>query len=226
MRITTVAEFIKNLDNEKKTIKHRKRMISTNQLKELFVTEAKKYYALKNRQFEVDDNNKKYLDIFCKYFADDPAFETEHKLELDKGLFVYGNPGTGKTSSFKIIQKISINYSLKNLWIPLKHTNDIVQDFNLSESKLKDNVIKYYTRGKYLFDDLGSEVEASNFGKEDIFIRILEHRYNEFLNKGTKTFITSNLSFEDIKIRYGERIYDRLYQMFNQIKLRGESRRF
>lgn len=224
--INTVSEIIKKMVLQKQVIKKKKKMISTNQLKELFVIEAKKYYAQENRQFDIDDNNKKYLDIFCKYFAEDLAFETKHNLELDKGLFVYGNPGTGKTSSFKIIQEISTNYSLKNLWIPLKHTNDIVQEFNLSESKLKDNVIKYYTKGKYLFDDLGSEVEASNFGKEDIFIRIIEHRYNEFLNKGTKTFITSNLSFEDIRTRYGERIYDRLYQMFNQIKLSGESRRF
>jgi len=77
-----------------------------------------------------------------------------------------------------------------------------------------------------MFDDLGSEIKASNYGKEDIFSRILELRYNEFIKKGTKTYITSNLSFEDIKERYGVRVYDRCYQMFNQLELNGKSRRF
>ncbi len=211
---------------KRKKIALKERIIMTNQLKNLFNTQAKEYYNLNNRTFIIDQNNKKFLNVFCKYFAQDPTFETEHNGELDKGLFVFGSNGTGKTSSFEIIQRISKIYSINQIWTPIISTQNVVEQFNLSVSNKKDDVIKYYSKGKYMFDDLGSEIKASNYGKEDIFSRILELRYNEFIKKGTKTYITSNLSFEDIKERYGVRVYDRCYQMFNQLELNGKSRRF
>jgi DNA replication protein DnaC len=227
MSLKSVQKIIQNIvfEKRKKVAKKKEKIMTTNQLKELFNKEAKKYYSAERRPFEVDDNNKKFLNAFCKYFAQDSTFETEHNGDLNKGLFVFGNNGTGKTSSFKIIQNISKLYALKQLWLPMISTQNVIEQFNLSESSKKDYIIMYYARGTYLFDDLGSEKEASNYGKEDIFIRILEHRYNQFVTKGTKTFITSNLSFDEIKKRYGERVYDRFYQMFNQIKLDGKSRR-
>lgn len=228
MKNLSAQKIIQNLAFEKrrKVSQTKKKLIMTNQLKAVFNAEAKKHYALTRRVFKVDENNKKFLNAFCKYFAQDPTFETEHNGHLDKGLFVFGNNGTGKTSSFEIIQKISKQYAIKQLWIPIISTQEVVQKFNLAESSQKDYIIQYYSKGTYLFDDLGSEKEASNYGKEDIFTRISEHRYNEFLKYGTKTFITSNLSFEEIKKRYGIRVYDRFYQMFNQLKLDGESRRY
>jgi len=197
----------------------------TDQIKTLFNQEAKKFYLKENRQFLINENNKKFLDAICKYFAQDLAFESDYGGELNKGLYVFGGCGLGKTSSFKIIQNISRKYSMKQLWFPIVGVNTVVLKYNTSGND-KDYIIRNYSRGKILFDDLGSETEASNFGKEDIFIRIMEMRYNEFINKGTKTFITSNLSFEDIKNRYGLRLYDRFFQMFNQLKLTGETHRY
>ena len=63
--------------------------------------------------------------------------------------------------------------------------------------------------------------------------RIIELRYNEFKQKGTKTFITTNLTIKDLNKFYGNgfddsrnRFADRLYEMFNFIPLGGNSRRF
>lgn len=197
----------------------------TDQIKILFNQEAKKFYLKQNRKFLITENNKKYFDAICKYFSQDIAFETDYGGDLNKGLYVYGGCGTGKTSSFKIIQNISKEYSLKQLWFPIVGTNEVVLKYNTAGND-KDYVISYYSKGKILFDDLGAETIASNFGSVDIFIRIMEMRYNGFINNSTKTLITSNLSFEDIKKRYGVRLYDRFYQMFNEFKLTGESLRF
>lgn len=198
----------------------------TNQLKILFNREANKYFKERNRFFEIDEENKNFLNVFCKYFAQDKSFETEHGGELRKGLYVFGNIGTGKTSSFEILQKVSKKNLINQIWVPMTHTHKVVEEYNLSDSKHKDNVIRYYSKGKYLFDDLGAENPGSNYGKEDVFIRIFEHRYNSFINTGTKTFITSNLNLIDIKNRYGSRIFDRFHQMFNILELNGKSRRF
>lgn len=191
----------------------------TEQLKILFNSEAKNYFLGLNRKFVVDDYNKIFLGLFCKYFSNDGSFETDHNGELRKGLYIYGAPGTGKTSSFKILQNISKSFKINQIWLPIITTQKIVEAYNTSESGQTDYVIKNYSRGKLVLDDLGAETVASNYGKEDIFTRILELRYNEFIDKGTKTFVTSNLDFEGVKQRYGERVYDRCHEMFNLIEL-------
>ena len=221
-----ISKTISAIEKKKKSPKIRQ-IIMTNQLKNIFNEEAKKYYAQKNRFFNVDEKNKNYLNLLCKYFAQDVTFETVHKGELHKGIFAHGSHGTGKSSSFEILQSISSKYGLKNLWFPIVHTSTVVEKFNTEKNK--DYVIQNYSRGIYCFDDLGAEIEGSNiyiFGKEDIFIRIMEARYNEFLTKGTKTHITSNLRIEDIKKRYGSRVEDRFVEMFNFLELGGNSRRF
>ena len=58
----------------------------TDQIKILFNQEAKKFYLKENRQFLINENNKKFLDAICKYFAQDLAFESDYGGELNKGL--------------------------------------------------------------------------------------------------------------------------------------------
>jgi DNA replication protein DnaC len=216
--------FYKKLENKSKF----KREISMklDQLKAVFNKEAKNYFNLKRRTFEVDELNKNTLSLICKYFSNDETFETVHEADLSKGIYFYGKPGTGKTSIFKIIQNISKKYNLKNIWFPITSTSDVVQEFNID--KQKDFVIKKYTRGNYLFDDLGAEEQANNvyvFGKDEIFVRIIEFRYNLFITKGIKTHLTSNLNISEISKRYGKRVEDRFYEMFNFIEIKGDSRR-
>lgn len=216
-------EYLKNLENK---LKFKKKSMELNQLKTIFNKEAINYFNLRRRNFEVDEFNSKKMNLICKYFSNDETFETIHKGDLSKGIFFYGNPGTGKTSTFKIIQNISKIYSRKDLWFPIATTSNVVQEFNMD--KHKDFVIKKYTRGNYMFDDLGAEGQANNihvFGKEEIFIKILESRYNLFISKGIKTHITSNLNISEISKRYGKRVEDRFYEMFNFIEIEGGSRR-
>lgn len=217
-------EYSKKISNESKFKK--KISMKLDQLKAVFNKEAEHYFNSKRRNFEVDEFNKNTLNLVCKYFSNDETFETMHKADLSKGFFFYGKPGTGKTSIFKIIQNISKKYNLKNIWFPITSTSDVVLEFNID--KQKDFVIKKYTRGNYLFDDLGAEDQANNvyvFGKDEIFIRIFEFRYNLFISKGIKTHLTSNLNISEISKRYGKRVEDRFYEMFNFIEIKGESRR-
>ena len=227
MKVDGVLTFWKNDFFKAKNMKSKiESCITTNQLKILFNKEAKIYYHSKNRDFEVDENNVIFLNLICKYFARDPSFESEHLGDLSKELYVCGPNGTGKSSSFKIIQNISIKYQLKSLWFPIIETYKVVEKFNIERQK--DFVTKNYSKGRYLFDDLGAEVEANNnfvFGKDDIFAKIMQSRYDEFIRKGTFTHITSNLNIEQIRQRYGSRVEDRFVEMFNLLELNGESKR-
>jgi len=197
--------------------------LSTTVLKNLFKKEAENYYEKLDRRFIIDEDNRNYFNLLCHYFSEDIKFEEELGGKLRKGLMVFGNVGTGKSSSFNIIQNISNNYKVRHLRFTKIAANEVVTKYN--ETPAKDSVIRYCSKGAIYFDDLGSETVASNFGKEDIFLRILELRYNEFIEKGTKTYLTTNYTLEEIYERYGVRVFDRFKEMFNFLELTGESRR-
>ena len=204
--------------------------ISTEQFKDIFWKEGKEYFRKRNRKFIVDEDNKLFLDLICRYFTNDILFEKKCKGELRKGLLIYGPCGTGKSSIFDIVQLIARKYKLKYLWFSNISVHDLVMQYNLEG----EHLVEKYRRGKVHFDDLGTEKIANSWGvKEKIMGRITELRYNEFKQKGTKTFITTNLTIENLNQFYGNnaednrnRFADRLYEMFNFLYLGGSSRRF
>ncbi|MEH6658304.1 hypothetical protein [Leeuwenhoekiella marinoflava] len=219
------------LNQEKeREINKKKYSMSTDQFKEIFWKEGKEYFARGDRNFIVDSENKGFLDLICNYFTNDPLFEKKCKGELRKGLLIYGPCGTGKSSIFDIVQIISKKYNLKNLWFSNISVHDLVTQYSLEGEYL----VERYRKGKVHFDDLGTERIANSWGvKEKLMSRIVELRYNEFKQKGTKTFITTNLTIKDLNKFYGNgfddsrnRFADRLYEMFNFIPLGGSSRRF
>jgi len=205
--------------------------ITVDQFKQIFWKEGKEYFANENRIFTVDENNKIFLDIICRYFSNDQSFEKMANGELRKGLLIYGNCGTGKSSMFDIVQRMSLKYNLKHLYYTNISVHDVVNQFNKESKQNKleggESVIDKYSRGPVHFDDLGTEKQVQAWGiKENLFDRLLQIRYNEFKAKGTKTFVTTNLSIRELQNNYCKQVKDRLYQMFNFIELNGNSRRF
>ena len=194
-----------------------------NTFKKIFNEEAENYFEKLGRRFIIDESNRNYFNFLCHYFSEDIKFEEEFGGDLKKGLMVFGDVGTGKSSSFNIIQNIYKKYEVRHLRFIKMTANEVVTKYN--ETPAKDSVIRYCSKGTMYFDDLGSEHVASNFGKEDIFIRILELRYNDFIEKGTKTYLTTNYTLEEIYERYGVRVFDRFKEMFNFLQVRGRSKR-
>ncbi len=194
--------------------------------KKVFFKAAQKFHVQSDTDFVVDSKNKSFLGHFCRYWNQEPAFEVLENISLQKGLMVFGSYGTGKTSGFQIIQRIAKQYQVPELWFPSISTQEVVAKFNVERNK--EDVVQYYSKGVFLFDDLGSEMEGNNiyqYGKEEVFVRILLNRYRIFETKGIKTHITTNLSMDQIENRYGRQISDRSIQMFNLLKLDGPSRR-
>ena len=194
--------------------------------KKVFFKMAQEFYAKSDIDFEVDIGNKNFLGHFCKYWNRDKAFEVLENISLRKGLLVFGSYGTGKTSSFQIIQNIARQYQVRELWFPSISTQEVVERFNMAKNK--EDVVRYYSKGVFLFDDLGAEMEGNNsfqYGKEEVFVRILLNRYRNFESLGSKTHITTNLSLGKIEQRYGKQLADRFIKMFNLLKLDGPSRR-
>ncbi len=194
--------------------------------KKVFFRAAQDHYAKYDLDFEVDGSNKNFLGHFCRYWNRDTAFEVLENISLRKGLLVFGSYGTGKSTSFRIIQNLSKHYQVRELWFPSISTQEVVAKFNLERNK--EDIIQYYSKGVFLFDDLGAELAGNNiyqYGKEEVFVRILLNRYRNFEDQGTKTHITTNLNLVQIEDRYGKQLADRFVRMFNLLKLDGPSRR-
>ena len=195
-------------------------LCNPNIFKKVFFQAAQEFYANNDCDFEVDGSNKSFLGHFCRYWNRDTAFEVMENISLQKGLMVFGSYGTGKTSSFRIIQNLSRYYQVRELWFPAISTQEVVSKFNLESNK--EDVIQYYSKGVFLFDDLGAEMAGNNiyqYGKEEVFVRILLNRYRNFENQGTKTHITTNLDLGQIENRYGKQLADRFIRMFNRIEI-------
>lgn len=198
-------------------------MESKNEIfKKLFYEIGKKYYSEIERDFEIDSENADFFKMMSMYFSEDERFEKETCFKLRKGLIVSGKNGVGKTSFFRIVNSIGKIHNYKPAMFKDVSVHKVVSDFNC----LGEEYMKKIIKTKYYFDDLGAENIANFYGiKEDLMKRVFLMRYDRFVLQGEKTFVSTNLNRQEIKKRYGERVYDRMLEMFNFIHMPGISRR-
>jgi DNA replication protein DnaC len=173
------------------------------------------YYFLKDEQF-----------LFCKnvHSMSKPSFE--------KGLLIIGNFGNGKTSVMLTFEKIF--QGLKNYSFKSFTANEVVNLFESIGNDLNSNLTKMeferkMNHGCRYFDDIKTERHASNFGKVNLFKEILETREKNEV----KTYLTANFkagfpddvfaAVEEFGDKYGCRVYDRIFKMFNIVVFNGKS---
>jgi len=206
----------------------------------------KKYIALfkENVGKPFDPKNEEALNNLLPlifYFSKDERFFNCQNLSnisepsFKKGLLIIGNYGNGKTTALFILENIfkgAKGKSFKGFT-----TNDIVVMYEACDTEEKITEFdKLMKRGDRYFDDLCSERHASRYGKVNTMKEVLENRYNTMkLNPENpiKTFCTMNFdddypndiqkALELIGVKYGSRIYDRVFEMFNVLVFKGKS---
>lgn len=144
--------------------------------------------------------------------------------EYKTGLLLYGaSCGTGKTTIANAICTL-ISYIYDGSYNVKKN---VYKTTAINLVKLySDNPDEYRSMAnkELLFiDDLGVEaVNIKVYGNE--FSPVTELLYNRY-DRNLVTILTSNLSDEQMKDRYGARIDDRLREMFDKIHFQGPSYR-
>ncbi|TXD45889.1 hypothetical protein [Polaribacter sp. IC073] len=200
----------------------------------LWVAFLRNFKLLEKKDFVKTEDILANLAPLFYYFTDDFSnFEKCKRLSnlsvpsFDKGILIIGDFGNGKSSTMKVFEKCVRNTPK---YFKGYSANDVVLDFEgCSEPKDKTHLIKKMSTGKLYFDDIKSERKANNYGKSEIFREILENRYN---NKAL-TFITCNYkkgyegnletALKEFGEKYGDRVNDRIYEMFNVIEFKGKS---
>jgi len=136
------------------------------------------------------------------------------------GLLICGGTGNGKTTMaralFRTIQQCN-NVSFRE---------ETAANFAKLEAQRDENryqLVNLRQAEYLLLDDLGVEpVSVKVWGNEvSPVAELLTQRYN--LQKFT--IVTSNLKVKELEERYGDRIADRILEMFNVLSFKNESYR-
>lgn len=134
----------------------------------------------------------------------------------ETGLAILGNPGSGKTLFFEMCQRIT-NVTDPNAFIKIS-VLDVVLQFNNKD--VGHLVFQKWKDRNVLFDDLGTEDKGVHFGdKVEVFEKLIQFRYDLFRLHGIKTHFTSNLSYNQLKDKYGLRCMSRLNEMCEVVLL-------
>lgn len=189
-------------------------------------------------EFKVTDQNEKQLHAMALYFTLAKHFESPEiakiieQPSLSKGLLIRGHVGTGKTMAMRLFNNFLSQFNLQGFRIvACRHA---VREYRDEGGR----VLERYGRKSYsggagerpkplsvCFDDLGQEdTKAKSWGNESgVMGDILLDRYECFLRDGMITHATTNLTNAQLKDTYGLRLYDRMKEMFNVIKMEGDS---
>ena len=132
-------------------------------------------------------------------------------------LLFFGSPGTGKTFLSSCIAKELLD---TGHLVVYRTADGLIQ--NLKEVKFHDNVELLdllLNCDLLIIDDLGTEL-TTEFSKVELF-----NFLNAKLLRKKKMIISTNLTLENLKNKYDERIYSRLVGDFNIYKFLGEDLR-
>jgi DNA replication protein DnaC len=140
-----------------------------------------------------------------------------------RGLYLYGDVGTGKTFSLYALAKLfranKIEVVVKNIPEWLDHLRSFYEKGYNADQELKNEFKKECVM---ILDDIGSE-KASGWTTE-IMYRLINNRYEQT----RPTIFAGNLNLEQLAKLYGDRITSRIVEMAGKegiIKLSGDDRR-
>ena len=184
-----------------------------------------------NGDYKIDDGNRFAITNCIKWLQGEP-FEQNvigvggtKKGNPNKGLFIVGNTGRGKTLLTKILRdyamEIGVSFeidgkSVKANWIPTNatvFTDKFMNGQDISEDK---------NRAILNIEDLGIEPISSQYmgNKCEVLKNIIEYRGDT----DNITIITSNYRPDMLANKYGQRVVSRA-KALNYIIIDGKDRR-
>ena len=201
---------------------------------ELMKIFKEQFYHVQGDGWRDNEESEIKLTTLAAYFCRDdrffksPILSDVTKPSFTKGLLVIGSYGNGKSSMMKTLEKIF--KGLKGYHFQTFTANEVVDLYE--GCQLPGDKEYFWRRMEAIYnyyDDVKTEREASNYGKANLIKDILEKRYT----KNVKTHITCNYKESDpdnldaglkeFGEKYGSRVYDRLFEMFNVIEFKGKS---
>ena len=186
----------------------------------------------RNPAFVIDDENRfafENCDTSMKCL--DPVSGQVIPGRLNRGIYIAGNTGTGKTWCMEIMQAYIQAIGFRILWQDDTEPRPLwwrtIRADGLCDVWTETgNVSAYKTAPMLCIQDLGNEPQEALYmgNRLDVARYIIEYRGDAHAEL---TFITSNLRMggDILKERYGDRVASRLTEMCNYFEIKGKDRR-
>lgn len=128
-----------------------------------------------------------------------------------KGLFLYGNCGRGKS--------LLARYAIPAIIRAFSRRIVTIVDCGTQQYEI-DEILR---RKLIVLDDVGVEVDRIDYGtRRNIVVEAINKSQDD---PSTMLIMSSNLSGDAIRDRYGDRIYDRVKYLCHRIAFNGKSLR-
>lgn len=135
-----------------------------------------------------------------------------------QNLFFYGTVGTGKSFLSACIAKELIERGNSVIYFSSSNLFEILSEYSFdykSKKSLHNTYEDLYGCDLFIIDDLGTEL-TNQFVNSQFFSCLNERHLQK-----KSTVISTNLSLEELKNRYSERIFSRITSNYNVCKLTG-----
>lgn len=161
------------------------------------------------------EQRKNFMQVLLnlsKYF-------TGKALNPNKGIWISGTVGTGKTLLFEIFKRYTSEISRTNSFKELIYT-ELLAEYGMN----KYEVIGKHRNSPVLIDDLGTgQIEINHYGNDVNFVDVLiDYRYRALKKHKKITHISTNLYPKQFQDLVDVRTYSRMQEMFNLIELKGK----
>jgi len=182
-------------------------------------------YGHNFRLFQEDNH---VLLQFYAYFTGDEALCKHYDINLNKGLFLSGKTGVGKTVHMKLVRQFlsfKERFKMKACQqLALEYMDQGAPILMLYGRNYVEHIDHNTMNNSYCFDDLGTEDEVKHFGTQtNAMAQVILMRYNLFQSRQVHTHFTSNLTADQIEFHYGDRVRSRLREMCNWIEYTADS---
>lgn len=187
-------------------------------------------------RFTIDDSNRFVYENIIRWIHGDETMmalhpETKQPIrgDLNKGIFIGGNTGSGKSWCLEIMGAYTFadNPQVKmGDDMCMLRWQGIRTDVICDEYARTGNVESYKKRHILAIQDLGAEQPETMYmgNRLNVLQQIIESRGDRL---DAITLITSNLPITHVKMveRYGERVASRLQEMCNYFEIKGVDHR-
>ena len=154
---------------------------------------------------------------FCEKFAD-KYFKINGSKNDRRNIIFSGNTGVGKTYLSNCIAKVLLDRYYSVIYLSAKELFEALVKVKMEKSEDQKYLLlieEVYESDMLIIDDLGTEL-SNHFTTTEFF-----HIINRRVNTEKSTIISTNLSLDEMRDIYSERVTSRIRKSFMYIRLFG-----